>query len=76
MGENKKRKGGRERRISALVSEDVFETLKTIAEEKKVTMTEVLRQAISLEKWFYEAQKEGARIVVERNGREFEVEFL
>jgi len=65
-----------EKRINALVSEEIFDTLKTIAEEKGATMTSVLRQAITLAKWFHQAQKEGARVMVEREGKIYDVGFF
>lgn len=64
------------RRINALVSADVFEDLQEIARAKNASMTEILRRAISLRKWFDDAQSEGARVMVERNEKLFEVAFL
>jgi len=61
------------RRINALVSEEVYGVLVGIAARKGTTITEVLRQAIGLEKWFFEAQLSGARILIERDGKTNEV---
>jgi hypothetical protein len=63
------------RRINAVVTEEVFEKLRELAGRKRVTMTEVLRQAISLEKWFEDTRNSGARVLVERDGKTFEVAF-
>ena len=64
------------RRLSAVLSTEVFEDLQRIAREKKCTMTQVLRHAITLEKWFHEVQKGGARVMVDRDGQLFELTFL
>ena len=63
-------------RINAVVSNDVFDDLQAIAKSRCVSMTEVIRRAISLEKWFHEAMNDGARVMIERNGELYEVEFL
>ena len=63
------------RRIPASISTEVLEDLQKIAFSKNVSLIEILRQAISLEKWFFEAQSEGSRVMVERNGKLMEVKF-
>ena len=50
-------------------SGEAFETLAELARRKGTTMSEVLREAIALEKWVVEIQREGGRILVERNGK-------
>lgn len=60
-------------RINALLSSEVFDDLQRIAAEKNVTLTQIIKHAISLEKWFFEAQKSGSRLVVERDDDLFEV---
>lgn len=64
---------GVERRINAVVSEEVYLTLKNIAEEEGITMTEILRRGISLVKWIHEATRDNAKVIVKRGGNEFEV---
>ena len=36
-------------------------------------MSEVLRDAIALEKWFHDCHNRGGRVLVEQNGRTTEV---
>jgi hypothetical protein len=52
-------------KISANLPTSVVETLKQVAKMRGTTMTEVLRHAISMEKFLLDAQKEGAKILVE-----------
>ncbi|MCA9773764.1 MAG: ribbon-helix-helix protein, CopG family, partial [Myxococcales bacterium] len=52
-------------KISANLSEEVVQALRELAEEKGVTMTEMLRQAISLEKFLSDQVKEGKKVLLE-----------
>jgi hypothetical protein len=59
-----------ERRVNVNFSESAYRTLEELAKEKGKTMSEVLRDAISLEKWVWDVtQKEKGRILVERDGK-------
>lgn len=64
------------KRINAIVSEEVYTSLKTMAKEQSTTITEVLKRSIGLYEWFCKNQSEGNQITVERDGRKFEVFFL
>jgi hypothetical protein len=58
-----------DKRVNVNFSESAYKTLETLAEEKGETMAEVLRDALSLEKFVWDVtQKEKGRILVERNG--------
>ena len=63
------------RRINAYVPNEVYEQLALIAKRRGVTMTEVLRHALGLEKWFFDTHEEGGKICVERNDKLYEVVF-
>ena len=52
-------------KISANVSEAVFDALKDTAAKKGVSMTEALRQAISHEKFFQDAIEQGEKLLLE-----------
>lgn len=56
-------------KLTVNLSEEVNNALKALAEEKGVTLTEVLRQAISLEQFLSKEVKEGKKIILEdKNG--------
>jgi len=58
-----------------LPSADV-EVLKMLAKKRRLTMTEVLRQALGTEKFIAEAQEAGSKILVEdKRGRVRELVF-
>ncbi len=52
-------------KMSVNLSQEAIEALKSIAEERGVTVTEVLRHAIGLEKYVDKVQKENGKILVE-----------
>jgi len=56
------------KRVNVVFSEPIYQALEDLARSKGVTMAEVLRDAISLEKWFEDTRKEGSRVLVEREG--------
>jgi hypothetical protein len=55
-------------RINAVFSGKTFSDLETLAKAKGKSKTDVLRDAVALEKWFQDAQEEGGRVLVERDG--------
>lgn len=57
------------RRVNVNFSESVYRALEELATRKNKSMAEVLRDAVALEKWVQDARDEGARILVERNGK-------
>lgn len=52
-------------KMSVNLSQEAIEALKSIAEDRGVTVTEVLRHAIGLEKYVDKVQKENGKILVE-----------
>ena len=60
-------------RVSVNFSEGAYKALDELAQRKGKTMSEVLRDAISLEKWFEDTRAEGGRVLVERDGEAREV---
>jgi len=54
------------RRVNVNFSPSAYSTLEKLAEEKGKTMSEVLRDAIALEKWVTDMTKDGGAILVER----------
>jgi hypothetical protein len=61
------------RRVNVNFPEPIYRTLEELAREKGLPMADVLREAIGLQKWFDDTRKEGARILVERDGAVREV---
>lgn len=56
------------RRVNAVLPEKSYRDLEFLAHEQGKSKTEVLRDAVSLERWFQEARNEGGKILVERDG--------
>jgi predicted DNA-binding protein len=52
-------------KMSVNLSEEAVEALKNMAAERGVTVTEVLRHAIGLEKYVDQVQKDQGKILVE-----------
>jgi hypothetical protein len=53
-------------RFNVNFSEGAYRDLNTLAERRGKTMSEVLRDAISLERWFDETKREGNKVLVEQ----------
>lgn len=63
-------------KLSANLPVEVAEALRELAERRQTTMTEVLRHAISLEKWVQDQVDQGSKFLVEdKSGRTREVVF-
>ena len=74
MLKEKSRKRRKTHRVNVNFSDDAYKTLKEIASSRDKTISEVLRDAIALERWYEETKREGGRVIVERrDGREREV---
>lgn len=57
------------KRVTVGFSQNAYETLEELAKAKGKSLSETLRDAIAHEKWLVDTrEKEGARILVERNG--------
>ncbi len=54
------------KRVNVNFSPSAYSTLEKLAEEKGKTMSEVLRNAIALEKWVTDVTKEGGHILIEK----------
>ena len=52
-------------KVTFSLHKDVIDALRTLATERGTSMTEVLRQAVTTEKYLAEAQKEGYVILLE-----------
>jgi predicted transcriptional regulator len=74
MLKEESRKRRKTHRVNVNFSDDAYKTLKEIASSRDKTISEVLRDAIALERWYEETKREGGRVIVERrDGREREV---
>jgi hypothetical protein len=60
-------------RVNVNFSESAYETLEELAKRKGKSMSEILRDAIALEKWFDDTYREGGRFLVDRDGETREV---
>lgn len=61
------------RRVTVAFSGDLYQALDELSEKRGRTMADVLRDAVSLEKWLYDTRRDGGRIYVERQGKSYEV---
>ncbi len=57
------------RRVTVNFSNSTYEMLSDLAEHKGISMSEALRQAISLQDYIANAQEDGARILIDRKGQ-------
>lgn len=53
-------------RFNVNFSENAYRDLNTLAERKGKSMSEVLRDAVALERWFDETRREGSKVLVEQ----------
>ncbi len=70
------REGGQlaEKEVSVSFSSEVYEMLEDIAHKKGKTVTEVIEEAIGLERWYLRTREEGGKVIVERkNGDVWEL---
>jgi predicted CopG family antitoxin len=58
------------RRVNVYFSEEVYEELAKIAKERNTSLSEVLRDAVTLEKYVADTKREGGRLLVEKPGGE------
>jgi hypothetical protein len=56
-------------KISANLPASVVSTLRQVAKLRGTTMTEVLRHAISLEKFLIDSQREGGKLLIEKKDK-------
>jgi predicted transcriptional regulator len=61
------------KRININLSDQAYEALEKLAEDKGKTMSETLRDALALEKWVQDAQRRGERLLVEKHGKTREI---
>ena len=61
------------RRVNVDFPEDTYKALESMAQKRGTTLSEVLRDAVGLEKWYEDTKQEGARVLVERDGKVREV---
>jgi hypothetical protein len=64
------------RRLSVNVSLDVGDAIDKLAKKNRITITEVIRRAVSTYKFIDDEVEQGAKILVERDGTIREVKFL
>ena len=57
------------KRVSVNFSPSTYRALEELAEEHGGNLSEALRAAIALSKWFHDARANGDHILVERDGK-------
>jgi hypothetical protein len=67
--------GSTVRKVTVNFAPETYETLRSISETRGITMSEVLRQAISLMAFYVETTK-NAKILIDREGHITELRLL
>ena len=57
-----------EKRLNVRLSEDAYEELAKLAKAQDKSMSKLIRDSLTLEKWFYETNQKGGRVLVQRPG--------
>jgi restriction endonuclease len=60
-------------RVNVNFSQSAYKTLEELSERKNKSMSDILRDAIALEKWFDDTYRDGGKFLVERDGEVREV---
>jgi hypothetical protein len=63
------------RKVTVNFAPETYETLRSIADTRGITMSEVLRQAIGLMAFYVETTK-NAKIIIDRGGQLSELKIL
>lgn len=71
--ESSRESASKSRRLNVVFSEPAYNTLKEMAEQSGKSISEVVRDAIALQKWFTDTRRGGGRILVEERGRVREI---
>jgi predicted CopG family antitoxin len=58
------------RRVNVYFSDEIYSELARIAKERGKTLSDVLRDAVTLEKYVADAKREGGRVLVEKSDGE------
>ena len=58
-----------ERQVTVVFSQNAYEVLEELARCKGKSITDVLRDAIALEKLFEDTRADGGHVLLERDGR-------
>jgi hypothetical protein len=61
------------RRLNVVFSEAAYDALKELADQSGKTISDVVRDAIALQRWFNDVRKGGDRVLVEERGRVREI---
>jgi hypothetical protein len=55
-------------------SAELYQMLEEIAQKREKSVTDIIEEAIGLEKWYVKAREEGGRVIVEHpNGNKWEL---
>jgi predicted CopG family antitoxin len=57
------------RRVNVSFSDEVYDELTRLARERGKSLSDVLRDAVSLEKYVADTRRDGGRLLVERHGQ-------
>ena len=69
-------KNSNTQRVNVNFAENTYAILQELARKRGKTMAEVLREAISLEKWVDDMLAEGAKLLIRQDGETRELVFF
>ncbi len=52
------------REIEVVISDEAYEALEDIAHRRGIGISDALKEAVALEKWYLEAKEDGRRVIV------------
>lgn len=61
------------KKVGVNLSDRAYSELEELAARKEKPVTQVVRDAIALEKWFEDTRKKGGKVLVERDGKVQEI---
>lgn len=64
------------KRVNVNFSEEAYAELEAIANQRGCTISDLMREAINWQKWLDDNTRQGARLLVERDGQVRELVWL
>lgn len=62
-------------RVNAVLPADVYNSLKQMAAQQNISLTEALRRSINTEKFFSDKRAKGSKVLLEEDGKLKEIVF-
>jgi hypothetical protein len=59
-----------EKRLNVRLTEDAYGEIVHLAESQGKSISELIRDSLALEKWFYDTRRHGGQVLVQRRGEQ------